>query len=119
MLFKILGRNTRKWANIHIERIVYVSIDNQTATFHMKDSKMIDTRMQLNQINKNFPDLLRLSASYLVNEREIRAIEEVGRNLVVKLSTDEKLIVDKFNKVPSSFFRQLSSKNSGDEGEDQ
>jgi len=57
MLFKILGRNTRKWANIHIDRIVYVSIDNQTATFHMKDSKMIDTRMQLNQINKNFPDL--------------------------------------------------------------
>jgi len=118
MLFKILGRNTRKWANIHIERIVYVSIENMTATFHMKDSKMIDTRMQLNQINKNFPDLMRLADKYLVNEREIRSVEEVGRNLVVKMSTDEKLIVDKFNKVPSSFFSALSSKNSGDEGEE-
>lgn len=118
MLFKILGRNTRKWANIHLDRIVYVSIENMTATFHMKDSKMIDTRMQLNQINKNFPELFRLSASYLVNEREIRSVEEVGRNLVVKMSTDEKLIVDKFNKVPSSFFAKLSSSNGGDDGEE-
>lgn len=114
MLFQVIGQ--KRLANIHIERIMYVKSDNKVSTFHMADSGMIDCRMPLNHINNAFPELIRISDMYLLNERYLRCIDRFYQDATFKLSNGETLRANKSSRLVLSAIKRLSSSSgSGDE----
>lgn len=117
MLIRTIERG--KYANIHIERVVYIESHYNNCMIHMMDGKQIAVFSSLAAMHRRFPSFLRPLVCYLVNPDHVWGIRHhKGIRVTIKFSNDEKLEFTRSKKYYPSFFSSISSSNGGDEGED-
>jgi DNA-binding LytR/AlgR family response regulator len=95
-----------KRANIHLDRIMYVESDKNHVIFHMADGMLITCYMTLTKAHELFPELERISQSFIINEKELRSVVSLGHSYTFKISNGEKIRVSKGINYLKEFFKK-------------